>query len=212
MFSWIYRVFSNAAGVIDNTVRNWVHDLVNGLYSFLHAVFGLVGTAWRSADRYILSFYHQLTAVLQSIYRVLYHAYKVLLPAMIREYRALVASALAFARQVLSYAVKAFNTAITYALNLVNDARRWVITDIWDPIWKILTQAWDWVTGKGETLWHYLTHPADLVDLLWDALLAKIEAEAWTAGELLGKFFLSLIVHNLQRIATLIEDILDAVF
>lgn len=76
---------------------------------------------------------------------------------------------------------------------------------------KPLLVAWHWVIHEGAIVWHYLTHAADLVEFLWDALIAKIEKEAWTVAEKLGTFFLALFIKNLRKFLELIEDVIDAV-
>ena len=97
---------------------------------------------------------------------------------------------------------------------------KWLLDVFWHQwltwlgthVLKPLTTAWNWVTHEGATVWYYLTHAADLVNFLWDALIANLESKAWSVGEKLGQFFLALIVKNLTNFAKLIEDILDAVF
>lgn len=88
------------------------------------------------------------------------------------------------------------------------DWLRWVDVHIIKP----LLVAWHWVIHEGAIVWHYLTHAADLVEFFWDALIAKLEKEAWTIGDKLGTFFLALVIKNLEKFAHLIEDIIDAVF
>jgi hypothetical protein len=46
MFNWIRHAYDTVTGKIDSTVASWVHGLINGLYSFLHVIFGDVGKAW----------------------------------------------------------------------------------------------------------------------------------------------------------------------
>jgi hypothetical protein len=85
---------------------------------------------------------------------------------------------------------------------------QWLNTHVVAP----LTTAYNWVVHEGATIWHYISNPADLVALIWSPLVTHLEAEAWTVGELLGKFFLSLVIKNLTRFVSLLEDIIDAVF
>lgn len=97
---------------------------------------------------------------------------------------------------------------------------KWLLDVFWhqwmtwvgEHILKPLSTAWNWVVHEGAIVWHYLTHAADLVNFLWDALIANLESEAWSVGGQLGEFFLALVVKNLTSFAKLIEDILDAVF
>lgn len=75
-----------------------------------------------------------------------------------------------------------------------------------------LHDAYNWITHEGVTVWHYLTHADDLVAWFFDSLVNKIETEAWGIGEKLGEFFMSLIIKNVARFATLVEDIIEAIF
>lgn len=107
----------------------------------------------------------------------------------------------------------------TLALETYNWTK-WLLDVFWHDwlVWlgahvlKPLEDAYNWVVHEGATVWHYLTHAADLVDFLWDALLAQLESQAWAAADKLGQFFLALIIKNLKHFASLIEDIIDAVF
>jgi hypothetical protein len=114
--------------------------------------------------------------------------------------------------------VKNFITGIGHFIVAVDDAFTYLWHVWWKKVWAYITvhiikpllSAVHWVEHEGLTIWHYITHPADLVDLIFDPLVTKIEAEAWSLGDKLGKFFLSLMVKNLKRFLTLMEDVLDA--
>jgi len=46
MLNWLKSAYDRASGAIDSTIRGWVHDVIAGLYSFLHTIFGDVRGAW----------------------------------------------------------------------------------------------------------------------------------------------------------------------
>ena len=118
------------------------------------------------------------------------------------------ASAKGFAKGIAELAAETYNWIKWFLDIFWRDWLRWVSTHIIKP----LLVAWHWVIHEGAIVWHYLTHAADLVAFFWDALIAKLEHEAWNVADKLGTFFLALIVKNLLRFAHLIEDIIDAVF
>jgi hypothetical protein len=144
MFGWLRSAFDWASGKIDDTIRAWVHDLISGLYTFLHIIFGDVGKAWSELERGVYDLWHVLDV---------------------------------FGRQVV----------------------------------KVADELFAWINHEGRTLWHYITHPNLIVDLIWRELIVKIEREAWDVTEVLGKFFLSLFHHHMKRFLLLMEDILHAV-
>lgn len=61
------------------------------------------------------------------------------------------------------------------------------------------------------TAWWWVTHPDDLASVLFWYLVKWLEARAWTVGKYLGDFALSLVAHNVKRLALLVEDIVKAV-
>lgn len=97
-----------------------------------------------------------------------------------------------------------------------HDLERYV-SDLWHALDRFghatartFEDIYRWLNHEGHILWYYITHPAKLVDLIYDDIIVKIEREAWNTGERLGKFFTSLILHNLRRFMLLLEDILHA--
>ena len=86
-----------------------------------------------------------------------------------------------------------------------------IIKWVTNTVYKLALDAWHWITTDGAKIYYYITHPAALVDLIFDALLAEIENTAWDTAEKLGSFSVALIWKNLPKFLALIEDILDAI-
>jgi len=211
VFNWLARVIGKVTGTVDETVRRWVSDIAMAIYGFVHGVFHLVGIAW--GDMIIMSdfLYVGLVKFVDQAWIKFYHLYKVLLPGIIHYAVYLFHLLVLSVREVIHWAAHEFDLVRHWTAALVEATRVWVVRNVWQPIWRTLTPIFHWITHEGATLWHYLTHPAELVDLLWDHLLAKLEREAWVAGRLLGRFFLSLVVHNVRTFAILVEDIVTAI-
>lgn len=212
MLGWILRTLGSVAGVVDETVRKWVGALISGVYGFVHSIFTLVGTAWDDVFGAAYALAHNVADFVRAVYERFYYLSYIVLRGIVNWANKLIGEVLKYAQEVYHYAITEFDRLRHDIATWLDDLRHWVVLDIWDPIWRTLSPAWTWITHEGTALWHYLTHPADLVDLLWNFLLVKIEKEAWTAGKLLGRFFLSLIVHNLRTFVLLLEDIVDSVF
>lgn len=211
MLAWISRVLGLVGSAVEDTIKALIHDLISGLYGFLHTIFGNVIKAWQYFWNATRNLRGGLENFASECWITFYHLYKYVLPGIERWAIFYFTSIKKYAEDVYHWAIRVVDALERDIVNTANTIRRWVVTDIWNPIWHILTQAWDWITHEGTVLWHYITHAADLVDLIWDALIAKIEAEAWTIGAKLGTFFFSLVIHNLKRFALLLEDIIDAV-
>jgi phage-related protein len=167
MLNWLRSAFDRATGSISSTIAGWVHDVVAGLYSFLHVIFGGIDDAWKD-----------FTSGLDT----------------------------------LGSAIAAFGSSVAHDMDLL--FLHWIpgiISWVTRVVWALAKEAWDWITHEGATIWHYITHPADLVDLIWEAFLAKLEATAWDTADYLGKFAIALVWKNIDKFLALIEDVLDAI-
>jgi len=211
VWTWLKNVIGAGAHVIDETIRQWVSDLINGVFGFLHTVFGLVGRAWRDLFNAARWIYTGIVHLAIETYADFYHILRVVIPDVIKWADQFIHRVWRYAIDVFQWTVRQFEWVKHWVLALLADLRRWVIRDVWDPIWHTLAPAWHWITHEGIALWHLVTHPGLLVDWIWLHLLAKIEREAWDAGRVLGRFFLSLVFHNFKRFAVLMEDIFDAI-
>jgi hypothetical protein len=168
MFGWIARATNWAFGTIGGTVVGWVHDLINGLYGFLHTIFGDVIGGWNAFFGACRLWADQIGAFATEVMNGFIHLWHVWWP----------------------------------------DLYRFIIHDIVDP----LTKAIAWIAREGSTLWYYITHPPELVALIYEDIILRIEKLAWATAEKLGTFFLALIIKNLKTLLTVVEDIIDAVF
>jgi hypothetical protein len=211
VWNWIKHVIGIASGYVDETVRRWVSDLINGVFGFLHTIFGYVGHAWLGMFNAAKWLYTGVVHLAIETYADFYHVLRVVIPGVVRWANKFIHDVWTYAINVFHWTVKQFDWFRHWVAALLDALRRWIIHNIWDPIWHALYPVIHWVMHEGATLWHYLTHPDQLVDLLWNHLLVKIEREAWTAGRLLGRFFLSLVIHNVKTFAVLMEDIVNAI-
>jgi hypothetical protein len=200
-----------AYGAVDNTVRTWVRDLVSGLYGFLHMIFGDVGTAWDNLQTAALNLWHGLERFSRYVSEAFSVLFRVVIPHVIRDYLTRIATVLKYARDIFDYVVREIARVVHLISASIQSLWQLVLRDVYRPLLASLTSAWHWITHEGAIVWFYVSHPDKLTDLLWQHLIAKLEREAWNVSALLGKFFLSLVIRNLKRLALLIEDILDAV-
>jgi len=211
MFGWIDSVLGWANRNIGGPVIGWVHDVLSGIWGFIHTIFGNVSTAWGDMYAAGRDMFHAMHRFADATASAIYWLIRIEIPALIRwakrELKMLADDLIAIER----WAVRQFDYVVKLARHLVTDAIKWVVTHVYDPLLRFISTAWQWITHEGTTLWYYLTHPDELVSLLWTSLLAKLEADAWNAGQLLGRFLLSLVLHNVKRFALLIEDIVMAV-
>jgi len=92
-----------------------------------------------------------------------------------------------------------------------NDVTGWVVRDIWGPLKRFLDMTWCDLLKWGYTAWYYITHPDKLAALIFWYIVSLLEVNAWEAAKLLGTFVTALFLHNIRRVALLLEDIISAV-
>lgn len=100
--------------------------------------------------------------------------------------------------------------AWSYLWNNVINYHDW-IGKLGDETYRALRDAYDWINREGYELYYYLTHPDKFVERIFDPLLAKLESDAVSVAERLGKFTAMLILKNVKTIVTIVEDIANAV-
>jgi hypothetical protein len=211
MIGWLIRAIGGAAGVIDDAIRRWVGALISGVFGFVHTVLGLVGSAWNDMFSASAWLWGACGRFAYECYAKFFHILRIVIPDVIRWADKFIHGVWTYAINVFHYAIREFDRLRHDIAHWLDNLRHWVVIDVWDPLFKSLLKAWHWITHEGATLWYFLTHIEKLVDRFWNALLAKIEHEAWTAGRLLGRFFISLIFHHVRQFVILLEDILNAI-
>ncbi len=212
MFGWIGRIWQWGVSNVGDPVASWVHDFVRGIFGWLATLFGHIGEAWHAVFTVGVLLFHAAEAFGHAIWEEFYRLFVIALPRLIRW--------AGHELTLLGHAIRAlYNRLVRDVINLyhhiahaISGAIHWVVTHVYDPLKRDIVQAWDWITKRGELVFYYMTHPDKLAMLIFDSLLELLEREAWTVGRKLGRFFLSLVVHNLRQFVLLIEDIVMAVF
>lgn len=211
MWQWIVNMWEGVFGRISDTIRNWVRDLINGVYGFYHYIDSLIRAAWYDLANATYWFVRNFQSFAYWVYAKLWQIIRSAIPAIINEYRRLYNDVVQYAESVYNQAASWFYSALHYADNLIAGVLKWVRDNIWTPLYNLTTSLFDWVKNKGELIWYYITHPDALAELLFGGLITIFEREAFAVADRLGKFLIALIVKNLQQFTMLIEDILSAI-
>lgn len=78
----------------------------------------------------------------------------------------------------------------------------------WHQFWLILHYL---IPKYAFTAWWWVTHPDDLANHLFWYMVRWLERRAFTVGRYLGGFLLAMLVHNVHRVLSWAEDVIDAV-
>lgn len=211
MLSWLDKFFSAASSTIGNAISNTVHWAIHALASVVFAVFSAVGAAWTAFVDATGALVSEVGNLALNVYHFANHVMKVLLPAIYRWAAAELKKLEAYAESVYHWALKEFDTVRAWVEHLISDLTSWVLRDIWDPLKKYADQIWDDLKKWGYVAWWWITHLPDLAEAMIFHIAASTEKHAWELANMLGQFFLSLIIANLNTMLTLIEDIITAV-
>lgn len=211
MFGWLYRMWQAAAGTVADGIRNWVLTMFQGHHGYLHSLFWSIRLAWNqlyNAVNYLLA---AASVFIGAVYRRFQHIEIFELPQLRRWVASGFGRLINNLHNVQVYLTRLIVAYHTQDHNYTHSVLLWVIKNVLMFLLKFVVRLTAWVAGIGSEMWYYFTHLIDFAELLIMFLVRSLEKHAWDIGRLLGTFFLALIVTNLVRFVTLIEDIVDAV-
>jgi hypothetical protein len=80
MLGWLTNAYNSVTGTIDRNVQNWVHIIVNSLYSYFHTIFGNVSGSWGELAKGISTLTTGVTDLGIWTHYALYYILKVWIP------------------------------------------------------------------------------------------------------------------------------------
>lgn len=218
MLNFISRVISTALGYVTGSWQTAIRDVIGfikGLFQAEHSYWQTVSqhvrNAWMELTRGILISREGISGFMDSQYRWDAKISRSIIPWLahwiewlggkVRQDRE---KAL---KQVYSKMQSDYNKNHSYTSSVL----KWILIHVLGFLYGILKTAVSWISGAGSTMWHYFSHLDEFALLLFWHIVTSLEKLAWDAGKRLGTFFLSLILHNVVRFATLVESIVDAI-
>src|SRR5712692_1859202 len=197
MLGWLDRVFHWGVTNIGGTIIRWVRDLIHVVWGMLRSIFGNVALAWHdifAAANWIWTTSQKFGAAVLGRFFYILH---VVLPFIVRWAGRELQWLSTFIVMVWKWGIRETQRIWSALWHAIADVIKWTVVHIYDPLFRSLALAWHWIQHEGTILWFMITHPDKLVDILWDALIAKLEADAWNVGAKVGGFLFALIMHNL---------------
>jgi hypothetical protein len=218
MFDFIANTFRTVLGFITGSwqaaltsVIGFVRDTFTAFHGYWHTVASNSINAWQVFTRDTLLFIQALQRFMLAQYAANVLIIKRLIPNVVTAITALSrkeAKDIQDTIKVLRHDIAAGDAKEhSYARGILV----WVVLHVLLFLFNILRTAVTWIASRGDSMWHYFTHLDEFALLLFWHIITSLETLAWDAGARLGKFFLSLIVHNLTRFVTLVESIVDAI-
>lgn len=218
MFNWLRNAFRFGEGIgnliTGATLRamfNVITQIFSVTYGYWHTVAGHARSGWQELTRTLLYLHNNLNLYLFTQYGFNVLVVKHDIPFLsnwISWLGGKIQHDLGTLRGLLHREIVNGDNAVH---NYARSIYLFVLIHVLGFLYNLVRTIFGWINGIGATMWHYFTHLADFAELLFMFLVASLERHAWDIGALLGKFFLSLIVHNIVRFATLVESIVDAV-
>lgn len=211
MLSWLDRYWDHVRGYVPNEVANAVHWAEHALAGLVLNIFGLVSGAWNSFWNSAAVLYRGINDLGAAVYHFGAYILRTVIPSVIRWAAAQLArlsAALAALGRYVDHWIGVILAAIARAYR---DIERWAIANIYAPLRAYADRIWNDLLKWGYTAFWWITHPADLAELLIFPLAASLEKHAWDLAAGLGKFTLALVVRNTRRLALLAEEIIAAV-
>jgi hypothetical protein len=218
MFGFLANTFRSVLGLVTGSwqsaisaVVNWINQLETTHYKYWHTVSGHVAAAWQAMAGATLHLMLRMQAFMAEQGLLDYRIVRQYIPWLANWIRWLggrvrneIIAAIAMLRREYK-AGDAAQHAYTRSVLL------WVVVHVLLFLYRLVKTVFGWINGIGNKMWHYFTHLDQFAELLFMFLVAALERHAWSIGRLLGKFFLALIVRNVVRFASLVEEIVLAI-
>ena len=211
MFGWIEGIFSRAANTVDSAVRALVHAAIRGIYGFLHSIFGAVIRGWSRFYGDVTGYARHELEWAREVYNALVRLFRHLIPFLNNR--------ITVVNITINNRITNVTRVLQHNITVETQQRKasilsllaWIIAHILRPFLAFSAMVTHWLTHEGAMMLHYFTHLAEFAELLFWWIVHSLEKHAWDAAKVLGEFFLALLVHNLKRVALLLEDIIHAV-
>jgi hypothetical protein len=211
MFGWIGRIWNWGVTNVGDPVSSWVRDFVQGVFGWIHTLFGHIGEAWHQFFIVGVDLNHGIKALGHATWDSLHRLFYITIPRLIAWAGHQLARLGHDIATLTTWIARRVEQLVARIVHDIAVLTHWVVVHIFDPLKRDILSAWHWITSRGELVFYYITHPDKLAMLIFDSLIALLERTAWQVAPKLGKFFLSLVIHNLRRFTLLLEDIIMAV-
>lgn len=210
VFDWLKSWFPKWLGIIPDAIINLVHWSIHAVTGWAGNIFSLVGASWTDYFKSHLTFFTGITHFAWRTWRHFEAILKHDFPTLWRWVRDAKTFLQRMIRLVERLALRLYHNALAFIKRVRNDIVQWVHRDIWKPLHDFSTWLKIHLIKWGYTAWYYVTHPDKLAAALFWFIVGLLEKNAWQVAPKVGTFFLTLFLHNMRRIAHVLEDIIDA--
>lgn len=167
MLNWLRSAFDRATGAVSSTIAGWVHDVVAGLYSFLHTIFGDVRGAWKDLAQTAGDIYHALDHFGDETAHAFGLLFRHWIPGIIHWVTTVVLALAKEAWRWITHEGAIIWGYITHPGKLVDL--------IWDSLWaNVEARAWDLAGDLGKfavaLIWKHLDKFLVLIEDIFDAI------------------------------------------
>lgn len=207
MFNWLWNTIYGSGRRIANNILNLIHEVVNGLMGALGAIYGALWAAWwdmlwaASALVGIVEWFCR--PVMYAIWSINREITDFIYPIM-AGLRRRITDGLAKLETTVAGWVK---DAITTATNAVNGLLSWVVRNVYTPVKAWVDDLYRKMSAWAWTAYYYITHPDALARVIFWALWAVFQQNAWAVAEITGEWLLRLVLANFVRSVRLVETI-----
>lgn len=211
MFDWLASWFGQWTGIVGQDITNLIHWSIRALQGWAGNIFNLVGTAWDDFYKANATLLGGLDHFAWRIWRHFEDIIKHDFPLIWHAWEWLKRWSVAFFKRTWQTIDRNFWSLVHLVERTRNDIVGWAQRDIYDPLKSYADRIWNDLVKWGYTAWYWVTHPDKFAVLLFWPIIGLLNANAWDAARVLGEFLTALFLHNLRKVAMLLEDILHAV-
>ena len=188
-----------------------VHWAIRAVTSVVFQVFGNIRNAWSVLYGGYRDLVSGIDSFATAVRNAITYTLRVVIPGILRWAGAALARLAADLARLGRMLLAEVSRLTAYITARWNALYRWVLANVWAPLQAYARSLYHDLIKWGYTAWWWITHLPALAEQMIFALALSAERHAWQLAGMLGKFALSLVLHNAKKLAILVEDIVTAV-
>lgn len=206
-----WNAVAGAAEDLWHKVVHFVFGVIHGITGWLVGLFGVVIWAWNhlvaAAEVIGAAVAEAVGEAASFLWTLAVHT----IPSIWRHIEAAAIRAWHWVEHAVAWAAKHIAHLAAQAWHWVENALKWVTHHVLRPLERLAAYVWDHLTRWAHLAWYLVTHPAKLAEILLWPLVSAAEQIAWQLARRFGEWLAKLVLHNMVKVAHLVEDVLAAI-
>lgn len=211
MLNWVEHWFKSGASFITRKALDWIHVALHAIAGVIETVFSGVTHAWLDLQHATWWIFNEVRYGARLFYHFVWWVTNKGIPDLFAYAYKLGKALWHGIDEAYKWASGEIHKAIKYAERYANDIWSWGYSHFIKPIERSIYEAWQWINHDGAYIWHVITHPADLADIVLAAMAGAFMRASDKVLSAIGMAVLHTVLKQMPRMLHIIEDIFASI-